>query len=109
MPIELHRARLRVEIGRLRKAVRTLADVMATKDGFALVPRRARKSPIVLARPVEEEHAAVLAFLADGEFWSSRRSHSRSAPASAPCSGHSMSLQQEAKSSRSARRAHAAG
>jgi hypothetical protein len=39
---ESHRARLRVEIGRLRKALRTLADVTATKDGFALAPRRAR-------------------------------------------------------------------
>ena len=67
---ESHRVRLRVEIGRLRKTVRALADVIATKDGFALVPRRARKV-VVLARPVEEEHAAVLAFLADGESWSS--------------------------------------
>ena len=67
---ESHRARLRVEIGRLRKTMRTLADVTATKDGFALVPRRAREV-VVLARPVEEEHAAVLAFLADGESWSS--------------------------------------
>ena len=67
---ESHRARLRVEIGRLRKTVRALADVIATKDGFALVPRRAREA-VVLARPVEEEHAAVLAFLADGESWSS--------------------------------------
>jgi hypothetical protein len=67
---ESHRARLRVEIGRLRRALRTLADVSATKDGFALVPRRAREI-VVLARPVDEEHAAVLAFLADGESWSS--------------------------------------
>lgn len=67
---ESHRARLRVEIGRLRKTLRTLADVIATKDGFALVPRRAREV-VVLARPVEEQHAAVLAFLADGESWSS--------------------------------------
>ena len=67
---ELHRARLRVEIGRLRKALRTVADVTATKDGFALVPRRAREV-VVLARPVEEEHGAVLAFLADGESRSS--------------------------------------
>jgi tetratricopeptide (TPR) repeat protein len=67
---ESHRARLRVEIGRLRKALRTLADVTATKDGFALVPRRAR-DVVVLATPVEEEHASVLAFLADGESWSS--------------------------------------
>jgi hypothetical protein len=67
---ESHRARLRVEVGRLRAALRTLADVSATKRGFALTPRRAREV-VVLARPVEEEHAAVLAFLADGESWSS--------------------------------------
>ncbi|HEY4771458.1 MAG TPA: hypothetical protein VIH50_00360, partial [Steroidobacteraceae bacterium] len=57
---ESHRARLRVEVGRLRTVLRTLADVSATKRGFALVPRRAREV-VVLARPVEEEHAAVLA------------------------------------------------
>jgi hypothetical protein len=67
---ESHRARLRVEIGRLRVALRTLADVSATKRGFALAPRRAREI-VVLAPPVEEQHAAVLAFLADGESWSS--------------------------------------
>jgi hypothetical protein len=67
---ESHRARLRVEIGRLRTALRTLAGVSATKRGFALVPRRAGEV-VVLARPVEERHAAVLAFLADGESWSS--------------------------------------
>src|SRR5438445_3148696 len=63
---ESHRARLRVEIGRLRAALRTLADVSATKRGFSLAPRRAREV-VVLARPVEEGHAAVLGFLADGE------------------------------------------
>jgi hypothetical protein len=67
---ESHRARLRVEVGRLRTLLRTLAGVRATQRGFALVPRRAREV-VVLARPVEEEHAAVLAFLADGESWSS--------------------------------------
>jgi hypothetical protein len=67
---ESHRARLRVEIGRLRRMLRPLADVSATSQGFALVPRRAREI-VVLARPVEEQHAAVLAFLADGESWSS--------------------------------------
>ena len=67
---ESHRARLRVEIGRLRKALRPLAGVTATKDGFALVPRGTRDA-VVLATPVEEEHASVLAFLADGESWSS--------------------------------------
>ena len=67
---ESHRARLRVEVGRLRRALRPLADVTATKRGFALEPRSAR-DVAVLAQPVEDEHADVLAFLADGESWSS--------------------------------------
>jgi hypothetical protein len=67
---ESHRARLRVEIGRLRTALRKLADVSATRQGFALMPRRASEV-VVLARPIEEKNAAVLAFLADGESWSS--------------------------------------
>lgn len=67
---ESHRARLRVEIGRLRRALRSLAVISATKRGFALAPLRAC-DVAVLARPVDEEHAAVLAFLADGESWSS--------------------------------------
>lgn len=67
---ESHRARLRVEIGRLRRVLRALATISATKSGFRLTPRRAREV-VVLARPVEEEHAAVLAMLADGESWSS--------------------------------------
>ena len=66
---ESYRARLRVEVGRLRAVLRTLAAVSATKRGFALAPRRAREV-VVLARPVDEEHAAVLAFLTDGEAWS---------------------------------------
>src|SRR4029453_7581624 len=69
---ESHRARLRVEMGRLRTMLRALAGVKATKRGFLLEPRRAREG-VVLARPAEidEEHAAVLAFLADGASWSS--------------------------------------
>jgi hypothetical protein len=67
---ESHRARLRVEIGRLRTLLRNLAGVTATPRGFVLEPRGAR-DVVVLARPVEEPHAAVLAFLADGESWSS--------------------------------------
>jgi hypothetical protein len=67
---ESHRMRLRVEIGRLRKMLRPLADVSATKRGFALAPRRACEV-VVLAQPVEDENGAVLAFLADGEPWSS--------------------------------------
>jgi DNA-binding transcriptional ArsR family regulator len=49
---------------------RTLADVTATKRGFALSPRRANRV-VVLAQPVDGQHADVLAFLADGESWSS--------------------------------------
>src|SRR5204863_341575 len=60
----------RVEVTRLRRVLRALADVRATKQGFALVPRRTREV-VVLARPVEEEHGAVPALLADGESWSS--------------------------------------
>jgi len=67
---ETHRARLRVEIGRLRRALRALATVGATRRGYALAPRGAR-GIVVLARPVEERHAALLALLADGEAWSS--------------------------------------
>jgi hypothetical protein len=67
---ESHRSRLRVEVGRLRRMLRKLADVTATKRGFALEPRRADEV-VVLARPVDDEHAAVLALLADGESWSS--------------------------------------
>jgi len=67
---ESHRARLRVEMGRLRTALRPLASVSATLRGFALMPRHDREI-VVLARPVEEAYAAVLAFLADGESWSS--------------------------------------
>jgi hypothetical protein len=67
---ESHRARLRVELGRLRGALHLIADVVATPRGFALVPRVA-PDVVVLARPVEEQHATLLAFLADGESWSS--------------------------------------
>jgi hypothetical protein len=67
---ESHRARLRVEVGRLRALLRTFAEVNATTRGFALAPRRAREVA-VLALPVEAEHATALAFLGDGESWSS--------------------------------------
>ncbi len=69
-PDETHRARLRVEIGRLRRLLRRLADVSATKRGFALAPRRAR-NVVILAQLVDGKHAAVFACLADGESWSS--------------------------------------
>ena len=67
---ESHRARLRVEMGRLRAVLRALVRVTATARGFGLEPRHAREV-VVLARPVDDEDASVLAFLADGESWSS--------------------------------------
>jgi tetratricopeptide (TPR) repeat protein len=67
---ESHRARLRVEIGRLREAIKPLAEIQATERGFVLEPRDAG-AVAVLAPPVEDEHGEVLALLADGEAWSS--------------------------------------
>ncbi|PBJ24126.1 hypothetical protein BSG18_17980 [Pseudomonas ogarae] len=67
---ESHRARLRVEMGRLRATLRPLAGVRATPRGFTLIPRHADEV-VVLARVVEEPYGAVLALLADGEAWSS--------------------------------------
>jgi hypothetical protein len=69
-PDESHRARLRVEIGRLRRVLRPLADITPTEAGFVLAPRRQREV-VVLALPVEQAHADVLALLSDGESWSS--------------------------------------
>jgi hypothetical protein len=67
---ESHRARLRVEVGRLRAALEPLASVTATSRGYALVSRD-ETDVVLLARPVEEKFAALFAFLADGESWSS--------------------------------------
>ena len=66
---ESHRARLRVEIGRLRAALRGVAEIRATARGFALVPAD-RREVLVLARPIEEAYASILALLDDGEAWS---------------------------------------
>lgn len=69
---ESHRARLRVEIGRLRAALRGLADIAATPRGFALTTDAPTNIDVVVLAPtVEDPHAAVLALLADGESWSS--------------------------------------
>ncbi|MGE8641277.1 MAG: helix-turn-helix domain-containing protein, partial [Achromobacter sp.] len=68
-----HRVRLRVEIGRLRAAMRPLAGVSATKHGFVLKPEGAPEV-VVLASPLDvadRDQAAVLACLADGQAWSS--------------------------------------
>jgi hypothetical protein len=67
---ESHRARLRVEIGRLRRLLEPLARLNATKRGFALEPLGATAVAVVVP-PVEGDHAEVLALLADSEAWSS--------------------------------------
>lgn len=68
-PDDSHRARLRVEIGRLRAVLAPLAEIRATRQGFALMP--AADAVAVLTPPVQDRHAAVLALLADGQAWSS--------------------------------------
>ncbi|MDN3922741.1 helix-turn-helix domain-containing protein [Roseateles violae] len=67
-PEDSHRARLRVEIGRLRALIAPLADIAASPRGYALRPRSGEL--IVLAPPVEGEQGALLALLADGAAWS---------------------------------------
>jgi hypothetical protein len=67
---ESYRARLRVEMGRLRRLLQPLTSVNATARGFVLAPHR-DTGVVVLAPPMEGEHGEVLACLADGESWSS--------------------------------------
>ena len=69
-PDETHRARLRVEIGRLRALLAGIADIAATTEGFRLVPRSAR-DVIVLAPPIDGDEASLVALLSDGAAWSS--------------------------------------
>jgi hypothetical protein len=66
---ESHRARLRVEVGRLRKLVRSFADLDATTDGFVLAPRDGIAIRCLLP-PDEGEASALLSLLATGEAWS---------------------------------------
>lgn len=66
---DTHRARLRVEIGRLRAGLKPWADIEARESGFALLPRDDR-AVALLDPPIEGEQAALLALLADGEAWS---------------------------------------
>jgi len=68
-PDETHRARLRVEIGRLRALAAPLARIEASERGFALRPR-GRQAVVVLAPPVDGDQASLLALLADGAAWS---------------------------------------
>jgi hypothetical protein len=66
---ETHRARLRVEIGRLRTLIAPLAQVTATARGFALVPH-AERAVVVLVPPIDGDAASLLALLNDGAAWS---------------------------------------
>jgi hypothetical protein len=68
-PDETHRARLRVEIGRLRALIVPLAQIEATARGFILKPRDACEV-VVLAPPIDGDQAALVALLADGAAWS---------------------------------------
>ena len=68
-PDETHRARLRVEIGRLRALVQDMAAIEATARGFALRPHAAH-AVAVLAPPIEGEQASLVALLSDGAPWS---------------------------------------
>jgi hypothetical protein len=68
-PNETHRARLRVEIGRLRALVAEMARIEATPRGFVLKPRRAR-AVVVLAPPIDGDQASLVALLSDGAAWS---------------------------------------
>jgi len=71
-PDETHRARLRVEIGRLREKLRPLADIVATERGFLLRPAHGGAARVcVVVPPADIPHPAVLALLADGQAWSS--------------------------------------
>jgi hypothetical protein len=66
---ESHRARLRVELGRLRAVLRPLARIEATTRGFALAPIKA-PAVVVLGPPVDGPAGAILALLEGGESWS---------------------------------------
>ena len=68
-PNESHRARLRVELGRLRRELRDLGEIRATAKGFALAPSHGR-AVAVLAPPIDALDSSVLALLADGTAWS---------------------------------------
>ena len=68
-PDETHRARLRVEIGRLRALAAAMARIEATAQGFVLAPRGAR-DVVMLAPPIDGEQASLVALLSDGAAWS---------------------------------------
>jgi DNA-binding transcriptional ArsR family regulator len=63
------KARLRVEIGRLRAQIQQFGEIRATSEGFVFVPRR--KAAVHVVLPIHEgEEGALLALLSDGASWS---------------------------------------
>jgi hypothetical protein len=68
-PDETHRARLRVEIGRLRALIKPLAHIEATARGFAIAPLE-RRTIAILVPPMAGGPAALLGLLSDGAAWS---------------------------------------
>ena len=68
-PDDTHRARLRVEIGRLRALLKPVARIEATARGFALRPVQAQEV-VTLMPPIAGEQASMLALLSDGAAWS---------------------------------------
>jgi DNA-binding winged helix-turn-helix (wHTH) protein len=65
---ETHRARLRVELGRLRRLLAKVGSIQAEGAGYRLV---AADNVQVLLPATAHEHAALLALLSDGASWSS--------------------------------------
>ncbi|VVE69205.1 DNA-binding protein [Pandoraea captiosa] len=68
-PDDTHRARLRVEIGRLRTVLKGIAEIDATARGFALRPTEAADVAVLLP-PIDGDRASLVALLADGTAWS---------------------------------------
>ena len=107
-PDETHRARLRVEIGRLRKLVAPLAQIDADARGFVLAPRAAR-DVVVLVPPIDGDGRNCSRCSPTASPGRPRRSRSPSATASAPCSVRSSSSKPRAGCARSRGPARSAG
>jgi hypothetical protein len=67
-PNDSHRARLRVEVGRLRALIVPLARIDATVRGFVIRPCGA--GAVVLAPPIDGDQGSLVGLLSDGEAWS---------------------------------------
>ncbi len=106
---ESHRARLRVEVGRLRVELRTLADVSATQRGFALAPRRARRGRRAGAARRRAACRGARRSSPTANRGRARPWRWRLAPARAPSSGRSTRLRQQARCSRSVAGGRVAG